>query len=124
MFSNCPRCGDPITGPDHVCIGFLPGAAAEPAPVASLAVARFDRDMDPKSHSPRAALEKALADLDGRDAEHRVEHVIVLFGRTTVANSSATGFFQAGSYAHHSQIGLLEEGKMMLRESGERSDGR
>lgn len=98
-------------------------ASAMSSPVASLAVARFDKVPDPASHSPRAALEKALQDLDGRDEDKRVVHCIVLFGRTTEGNSSATGFFQAGTYAHHAQMGLLEEGKMMIRESCDRQDG-
>lgn len=128
----CKICGGWTTRFDNPC--FCPGGPAQEtedtvaamhgaSPVASLAIARFDKVPDPASHSPRAALEKALQDLDGRDDDKRVEHCIVLFGRTTEGNSSATGFFQAGSYAHHAQAGLLEEAKLMIRESCDRKPG-
>lgn len=78
---------------------------------------RYNRITDPAAHSPRAALEAALAAYDELDPAERPTHIIVLTGRDLDDGGSGTRYFQAGSYRHHAQMGLLHEGAQMIRES-------
>lgn len=95
---------------------------AKPVPVASLAVAKFDKDTNPKNHSPRAALEKALLAYDEAPDDKKPDHIIVCVGwdyPDKEKHLSGTTFYQAGKYAHHGQMGLMFEAQHMIRESGE-----
>lgn len=70
---------------------------------------RFDRSAAPAENSPRDAIVAALRDYDALCDEHKPQHVIVLFGRQHEDGGSTVGFFQAGSYGNHAQLGLLNE---------------
>jgi hypothetical protein len=90
------------------------------APVASLAVAKFDKDTNPKNHSPRAALEKALLAYDEAPDGEKPDHIIVCVGwNYAEKNLSGTTYYQAGKYAHHGQMGLMFEAQHMIRESSD-----
>lgn len=79
-----------------------------------LAARRFHQGSD----KPR---DTSINDMLAAASEHiretpEVEHVIVIIGRT-IDGASGTKFFQAGSYTHHGQMGLMLEGMHMVRES-------
>jgi len=93
-----------------------PAPKPEPAPVASLTLARWNKSERPQDHGPLSALDVARAWI--AEQAEQPEHIIVVIGRTTSDNSSATKYFQAGSYTHHSQMGLMLEGMHMMRDSG------
>ena len=87
--------------------------------VRGIGAARFDKSDVPQHLNPRAALEKALEVFDTQ-ADIRPDHIIVIFGRNVGDEGcSGTSFYQAGSYRHHGQMGLLMEGQHMIRESGQ-----
>jgi len=89
-------------------------AAAEN--VTSFASARFYKRQDPAIHNPRSALEVATEWFDQNPEPPN--HCIVIFGRDTADGGSGTRFFQAGTYRHHGQMGVMLEGMNMIRESG------
>jgi hypothetical protein len=86
--------------------------------VDELAVRRFDKETEADKCKPLDALEAAKKWILERPEDEAVEHLIIFTGRTTPEGASATRFFQAGSYASHAQIGLIESGKMQIYESG------
>jgi hypothetical protein len=77
---------------------------------------RWEAVEDPACHDAADALRAAMRAMD--HDEKKPEHIIVMFGGTASDGSSRTRFFQAGSYAHHAQLGLVEDAKHMMRESG------
>lgn len=95
-------------------------ARPKPAPVASMAAARFDRATHPEELTGRDALVAALAWWDSCPADEKPTHVIVMIGRDTPGKTTASGtkFFQAGTYRHHAQMGLCLEAMHQIRESG------
>lgn len=76
---------------------------------------RFDKITDPAAHGPTAALDAAKKWIMEQPEEDRTQHVIVFCGRTTPDGGSAHRFFQAGSYPHHAQLGLIMAGLGMLQ---------
>jgi hypothetical protein len=92
----------------------------EPAPVASIGAARFDRATHPEEVSPRDVLVAALDWVDGLHDDDPATHIIILIGRDTPGKQTASGtkFFQAGTYRHHAQMGLCLEAMHLIRESG------
>lgn len=109
-----------ITDFCHACNMLKPcdcDRLAQMKPVASLAVARFDKIEGAENHPPSAALEKALAHLaDPNEPDY--DHAIVVLGRTPEGGGSAAIWFQAGKYEYHAQMGLLFEAGQMIRENG------
>lgn len=96
---------------------------ARPKPaarVASIASARFDRAVHAEDVSPRDAIVAALEWIDACPADEKPTHVIVMIGRDVpeLPTASGTKFFQAGTYRHHSQMGLCLEVMHRIRESG------
>lgn len=91
-----------------------------PAPVASLASARFDHATHPEDLSGRDALIAALDWWDSCPVDEKPTHVIVMIGQDTPGKATASGtkFFQAGTYRHHAQMGLCLEAMHLIRESG------
>ena len=85
--------------------------------VTDLNAKRWERDSDPAKHDPLEALRAALRAVESGEAPMPT-HVIVAFGRDDETGSSATRFFQSGTYRYHSQIGLLSEAAAMLRDNG------
>ena len=79
-----------------------------------LARKRWERKSSPQDHGPREALEAAL---DAFEKE-QPDHVIVVFGKTCEEKGDRTHFFQAGSYSHHGQLGLITEAAALMRENG------
>lgn len=84
--------------------------------VDELALKRFNSTADARKTRPQDVLQAAIAACDAEDAP---VHVIVLFGRVMEDGASGTRFMQGGNFAYHAQLGLLEEAKLMIRESGE-----
>lgn len=112
---NCPNHPDAI---DDTPVE--PIARPAPAPVASLASARFDRAVHPEELTGRDALVAALDWWDACPPDEKPTHVIVMIGRDTPGKTTASGtkFFQAGTYRHHAQMGLCLEAMHQIRESG------
>lgn len=82
----------------------------------SFVARRFAKFGNPAAHDPRVVLDVAREWID-QQAE-KPNHIIILIGRTTPENASATKYFQAGDYAHHAQMGLMLEAMHMVRGSG------
>lgn len=80
-----------------------------------LSAVRWDRIEDPEKHEPADALRAALRAIES--GERSPTHAIVLFGYDTENGGSKSGFYQAGTYRLHAQLGLLEEGKALIREN-------
>lgn len=81
---------------------------------------KFAHRTKPDQHQPITALREAVDWLIGAEENGtHVDHVIVLFGRTTPEGASGTKFFQAGKYPHHAQMGLCSEGALLIRETGD-----
>lgn len=80
-----------------------------------IAIARFSRNKSPDTTKLADCLEAAKKEIE----DGSWDHVIVLFGRTTDEGASGTKFYQAGVYPHHGQMGLCQEGMLMIRESGQ-----
>jgi len=84
----------------------------------NLNVIRFNKATNVSECSPRSALEAALVDLDTPDRA-QPDHIIIVLGRNADDSTSGAKFFQAGTYSYHAMIGLLDECKLMIRESCE-----
>lgn len=81
--------------------------------------ARFNKASHPAHLDPRTALMAALEWYDALEADDKPAHITVLVGRNVGDEGcSGTKFFQAGTYRHHSQMGLCFEAMNMIRESG------
>lgn len=116
---HAPQC------PNHAdAIDDTPVEPIRPAPVASIAKARFEKasadDRKPEHALPRDALVVALDYVDSHAPGEGPTHIMVLIGRDAPENRGASGttFYQAGTYRHHAQMGLCLEAMHMIRESG------
>lgn len=83
----------------------------------SLAERRWERgNGDPANHTLRDMLETVIAKLDS--GELVAEHMIVMWGRNDGIVGD-DGYFQAGTFTAHAQIGLVHRAIVLLTEGGE-----
>lgn len=101
----------------EIALQYGDGEERPKAQVINLAAVRFDKNTDASEHSPRDALEAAMAYLEDPEMGNP-NHIIVCLGRTPEDGGSATKWFQAGSYEYHAQMGLLFETQQMIRDNG------
>lgn len=86
------------------------------ADVTDLAARRWDAIEDPAKHEPAEALRAALRAIES--GELAPTHIIVLCGTDAADGGSTVQFFQSGSYRAHAQLGLIEDAKLDLWETG------
>jgi hypothetical protein len=77
-----------------------------------LADVRWRRDSKPNSHEPTEALRAALRDIQSGEIDPL--HLIVVIGAETDNGKTRTAYYQAGSYNHHGQLGLLDAASKMM----------
>lgn len=85
------------------------------ADIADLSAKRWSAVEDPAKHEPAEALRAALRMIES--GERNPTHIIVVMGYDTPDGGSKSGFCQSGPYRLHAQLGLLDEGKAMIRET-------
>lgn len=88
----------------------------EPPKVSSLAARRFYQTSDTTETAVCDALEAAIE----WAKQEKPDHVMIIFGKNTVEDSTSK-YFQAGIYGYHAQLGLCQNNVMALRESSIRS---